>query len=98
MCFTLVLYRKSSILRIVREVRTMRIDIKAYLDNNHLTIYRVAKDSGYGYTTLHKSFNKQQTKATSLNLRDLDAIAQAQHKQMWQVLRELEEQYLFDDD
>ena len=67
----------------------MRIDIKAYLDNNHLTIYRVAKDSGYGYTTLHKSFN---------NLRDLDAIAQAQHKQMWQVLRELEEQYLFEDD
>ncbi|MCT2869813.1 transcriptional regulator [Limosilactobacillus fermentum] len=76
----------------------MRIDIKAYLDNNYLTIYRVAKDSGYGYTTLHKSFNKQQTNATSLNLRDLDAIAQAQHKQMWQVLRELEEQYLFDDD
>ena len=75
MCFTLVLYRKSSILRIVREVRTMRIDIKAYLDNN-----------------------KQQTNATSLNLRDLDAIAQAQHKQMWQVLRELEEQYLFEDD
>ena len=79
-------------------MRTIKIDILRYLDDKHLTIYRVAKDSGYGYTTLHKSFNKQQTNATSLNLRDLDAIAQAQHKQMWQVLRELEEQYLFDDD
>ena len=76
----------------------MRLDFNAYLDNNNLTIYRVANDYVFGYTTLHKSFNKQQTKATSLNLRDLDAIAQAQHKQMWQVLRELEEQYLFDDD
>ena len=72
----------------------MRIDIKAYLDNNHLTIYRVAKDSGYGYTTLHKSFNKPQSSSTSLNLRDLDALAQAQDKSMWEVLKELEEHYL----
>lgn len=75
----------------------MRIDIKSYLNKNHLTIYQVAKTSGYGYTTLHKSFNKQQSKATSLNLRDLDAIARAQHRQMWQVLRDLEEHYLLDD-
>lgn len=54
----------------------MRIDIKAYLSAKKLTIYKVAKKSGYGYTTLHKSFNKQQTSATSLNLRDLDALAQ----------------------
>ena len=75
----------------------MRIDIKSYLNENHLTISQVAKTSGYGYTTLHKSFNKQQSKATSLNLRDLDAIARAQHRQMWQVLRDLEEHYLLDD-
>ena len=75
----------------------MRIDIKSYLNENHLTIYQVAKTSGYGYTTLHKSFNKQQSKVTSLNLRDLDAIARAQHRQMWQVLRDLEEHYLLDD-
>lgn len=75
----------------------MRIDIKAYLDANHLTIYQVAKTSGYGYTTLHKSFNKQQSKATSMNIRDLDALAQAQHQRMWQVLRDLEENYLKDD-
>lgn len=74
----------------------MRIDIKSYLRANHLTIYQVAKISGYGYTTLHKSFNKEQTSATPLNLRDLDAIAQAQHRQMWQVLRDLEESYLED--
>ena len=42
----------------------MRIDIKAYLSAKKLTIYKVAKKSGYGYTTLHKSFNKQQTSAT----------------------------------
>ncbi|EOD02451.1 hypothetical protein B506_06259, partial [Lactobacillus delbrueckii subsp. jakobsenii ZN7a-9 = DSM 26046] len=53
----------------------MKIDILRYLDDKHLTIYRVAKESGYGYTTLHKSFNKQQSNATSINLRDLDAIA-----------------------
>ena len=53
----------------------MRFDIKAYLDDNSLTIYRVAKDSGYGYTTIHKSFNKTQSDATSLNVRDLDALA-----------------------
>lgn len=75
----------------------MRVNIKSYLDANHLTIYRVAKISGYGYTTLHKAFNKQQSSATSLNLRDLDAIAKAQHTQMWQVLCELEENYLLDD-
>lgn len=71
----------------------MRIDIKGYLADHHLTIYRVAKASGYGYTTLHKSFNKEQTKATSLNLRDLDALARTEHRQMWQVLRELEEDF-----
>ena len=71
----------------------MRIDVKAYLDANHLT-----KHSGYGYTTLHKSFNKQQSQATSLNLRDLDALSRAQHQAMWEVLRELEEHYLKDDD
>ena len=58
------------------------------------TIYEVSKRSGYGYTTLHKSFNKQQTRATSLNLRDLDALARAQHATMWQVLQELEENYM----
>ena len=46
---------------------------------------------------LNNAFNKQQSSATSLNLRDLDAIAKAQHTQMWQVLRELEENYLLDD-
>ncbi len=76
----------------------MRIDIKAYLSAKKLTIYKVAKKSGYGYTTLHKSFNKQQTNATSLNLRDLDALAQASQQSMWEVLRELEESYLSDDD
>lgn len=76
----------------------MRIDIKAYLSAKKLTIYIVAKKSGYGYTTLHKSFNKQQTSATSLNLRDLDALAQASQQSMWEVLRELEESYLSDDD
>ena len=78
-------------------MRTMKIDIIRYLDNHHLTIYRVAKDSGYGYTTLHKSFNKHQSNATSMNLRDLDALARAQHKAMWEVLRELENSYLSDD-
>ena len=53
----------------------MEIDIKGYLREKELTIYEVSKRSGYGYTTLHKSFNKQQTRATSLNLRDLDALA-----------------------
>lgn len=76
----------------------MKIDIIRYLDDKRLTIYRVAKESGYGYTTLHKSFNKQQSNATSINLRDLDAIARAQHVAMWQVLRELENDYLSDDD
>ncbi|WP_353989742.1 transcriptional regulator [Pediococcus argentinicus] len=68
----------------------MNIDVKTYLDKNGLTIYGVAKRSGYGYTTLHKSFNKQQSRATPLNIRDLDALAQAQHLKMWEVLRELE--------
>lgn len=72
----------------------MRIDIKHYLEVNHLTIYQVSKHSGYGYTTLHKSFNKPQSSSTSLNLRDLDALARAQDKSMWKVLKELEEHYL----
>lgn len=72
----------------------MRIDIKHYLEVNHLTIYQVSKRSGYGYTTLHKSFNKPQSSSTSLNLRDLDALACAQDKSMWEVLKELEEHYL----
>ena len=71
----------------------MDFNIKAYLDDNELTIYRVDKSSGYGYTTIHKSFNKSQTNATSLNLRDLDALARAQHKAMWEVLQELERRY-----
>ena len=75
----------------------MRIDIKHYLDVNHLTIYQVSKRSGYGYTTLHKSFNKPQSSSTSLNLRDLDALARAQDKSMWEVLKELEEHYLEQD-
>lgn len=72
----------------------MRIDIKHYLEVNHLTIYQVSKRSGYGYTTLHKSFNKPQSSSTSLNLRDLDALARAQDKSMWEILKELEEHYL----
>lgn len=72
----------------------MQIDIKTYLSEHHLTIYEVAKRSGYGYTTLHKSFNKKQTDATPLNIRDLDALAQAQHVQMWEILRELENRYM----
>ena len=72
----------------------MRIDIKHYLEVTHLTIYQVSKRSGYGYTTLHKSFNKPQSSSTSLNLRDLDALARAQDKSMWKVLKELEEHYL----
>ncbi len=72
----------------------MEIDIKGYLREKELTIYEVSKRSGYGYTTLHKSFNKQQTRATSLNLRDLDALARAQHATMWLVLQELEENYM----
>ena len=72
----------------------MRIDIKHYLEVSHLTIYQVSKRSGYGYTTLHKSFNKPQSSSTSLNLRDLDALARAQDKSMWEVLKELEEHYL----
>ena len=72
----------------------MRIYIKHYLEVNHLTIYQVSKRSGYGYTTLHKSFNKPQSSSTSLNLRDLDALARAQDKSMWKVLKELEEHYL----
>ncbi|SEM92557.1 hypothetical protein SAMN05216431_11410 [Ligilactobacillus sp. WC1T17] len=76
----------------------MRIDIKTYLADQDLTIYQVAKISGYGYTTLHKSFNKQQSNATSLNLRDLDALAQATSQTMWETLRQLEEGYLHNDD
>ncbi|KRN89530.1 hypothetical protein [Ligilactobacillus ceti] len=72
----------------------MKVDIKTYLVEHELSIYEVAKRSGYGYTTLHKSFNKHQTKATSLNLRDLDALSRARHQAMWEVLKDLEENYL----
>ncbi|HAT54308.1 MAG TPA: transcriptional regulator [Lactobacillus sp.] len=72
----------------------MKIDVKTYLVEHDLTIYEVAKRSGYGYTTLHKSFNKRQTDATPLNIRDLDALAQAQHMQMWEILRDLESHYM----
>ncbi|MFD1471949.1 transcriptional regulator [Companilactobacillus mishanensis] len=72
----------------------MEIDIKSYLKDNGLTIYIISKKSGYGYTTLHKSFNKKQSSATSLNIRDIDAIAKAQDVEMWRVLRELETHYL----
>ncbi|MDN6900978.1 transcriptional regulator [Oenococcus sicerae] len=74
----------------------MEIDIKAYLVDHNLTIYQVAKAGGYGYTTIHKSFNKPQSEATSLNLRDLDALAQATESSMWEVLKELETNYLED--
>lgn len=71
----------------------MNVRIKAYLSDHDLTIYTVAKKGGYGYTTIHKSFNKSQSEATSLNLRDLDALAKSQDVSMWEVLRELEENY-----
>ncbi|PWG00246.1 transcriptional regulator [Levilactobacillus bambusae] len=71
----------------------MQFDVKAYLDDRGLTIYQVAKRSGYGYTTLHKSFNKHQSQSTPLNLRDLDALANAQDLAMWQVLQVLELHY-----
>lgn len=79
---------------VVVEVEDMQIDIKSYLEDNHLTIYVISKKSGYGYTTLHKSFNKKQSSATPLNLRDIEAIAKAQDTEMWKVLRELELHYL----
>nr|WP_222593574.1 DNA gyrase modulator [Companilactobacillus mindensis] len=91
--FTLVIYHGCAIIINV-EVRKMRIDIKSYLEDNGLTIYVISKKSGYGYTTLHKSFNKKQTSATSMNLRDIEAIAKAQDTEMWKVLRELELHYL----
>lgn len=71
----------------------VRFNIKAYLMDKSLTIYRVSKESGYGYTTIHRSFNKAQSQATSLNIRDLDALARAQQMEMWQVLKELENGY-----
>ncbi|GAO99417.1 hypothetical protein [Fructobacillus ficulneus] len=71
----------------------VRFNIKAYLIDKSLTIYRVSKSSGYGYTTIHRSFNKAQSQATSLNIRDLDALARAQKMEMWQVLKELEQNY-----
>lgn len=71
----------------------VQFNIKRYLEDRSLTIYRVSKNSGYGYTTIHRSFNKAQSKATSMNVRDLDALAKAQHLAMWQVLRELEDNY-----
>ena len=67
----------------------MQIDIKRYLEVHNLTIYQVSKHSGYGYTTLHKSFNKPQSS---------DALARAEHKAMWEVLRDLESHYLKHDD
>ena len=75
----------------------VQIDIKRYLEVHNLTIYQVSKRSRYGYTTLHKSFNKPQSSSTSLNLRDLDALARAEHRTMWEVLRDLESHYLKDD-
>ncbi len=72
----------------------MEIDIKSYLKDNHSSIYVISKKSGYGYTTLHKSFNKKQSSATSINIRDIDAIAKAQDLEMWKVLRDLEMHYL----
>lgn len=75
-------------------IGTMEIDIKSYLKDNHLSIYVISKKSGYGYTTLHKSFNKKQSSATSINIRDIDAIAKAQDLEMWKVLRDLEMHYL----
>ena len=72
----------------------MRIYIKHYLEVNHLTIYQVSKRSGYGYTTLHKSFNKPQSSSTSLNLRDLDALARSQDKSMLDFFKYLEVFYL----
>ncbi|WP_129044754.1 transcriptional regulator [Companilactobacillus metriopterae] len=72
----------------------MRIDIKSYINDKDLSIYVIAKKSGYGYTTLHKSFNKTQTSATSINLRDIEALAKAQDIEMWRVLKELETKYL----
>lgn len=83
MCYTLIV-----------EVGDMEIDIKTYLEDKHLTIYFIAKKSGYGYTTLHKSFNKEQSSATPLNLRDIEALAKAQDIEMWRVLRDLELHYL----
>lgn len=71
----------------------MQFDIKTYLTDHHLTIYKVAKVSGYGYTTLHKAFNKEQTQATPINIRDLDALAKTQDLKMWEVLKELETNY-----
>lgn len=75
-------------------IGTMEIDIKSYLKDNHSSIYVISKKSGYGYTTLHKSFNKKQSSATSINIRDIDAIAKAQDLEMWKVLRDLEMHYL----
>lgn len=72
----------------------MEINVKLYLQEQDLTIYQVAKKSGYGYTTLHKSFNKSQGTATSLNIRDLDALARSQNLQMWEVLKVLEDRFM----
>lgn len=72
----------------------MKIRIKDYIEDRQLTIYKLAKTSKYGYTTIHKSYNKVQTDASPLNLRDLQVIAEYQKRQMWEVLKELENGYM----
>lgn len=39
-------------------------------------------------------FQQKQSSATSINLRDIEAIAKAQDTEMWRVLREFELHYL----
>lgn len=56
----------------------------------HNMAYRFAK------ATAEMRFFKPQSDATSLNLRDLDALAQATQSSMWEVLKELETDYLED--
>ena len=92
-----MLYHKCDIIKNV-EVRSDENRHQSLLVSKEIDDLQSGKEVGYGYTTLHKSFNKQQTSATSLNLRDLDALAQASQQSMWEVLRELEESYLSDDD
>jgi hypothetical protein len=70
------------------------IRIQDYINDRDITIYQLAKAGGYGYTTIYKSYNKSQSKATPLNLRDIEVIAKYQHKQMWEILKELEDNYM----
>ena len=59
----------------------MRIDIKRYL--RCITTIINIKWSGYGYTTLHKSFNKPQSSSIA---KSCDLVpAQAEHS-VWEVL------------